>query len=780
MTTILIVDDIDENLYLLRYILQKNKFNVISANNGIEALEIATENPPDLIISDILMPVMDGFTLCRNWQKNPSLKDIPFIIYTATYTEEEDRKLALEIGADRFIIKPQEPDVMVDLVIEVLTDFEKGIIVKKDQIVDEVVILKEYNERLINKIEKKLNDLEALNKQLDESKAELSHIFSRISEGFFALDNNWKFSYVNKKVGEMYDCHPEKLIGKDIFKEPTISIDSKLKKAYKEALTEQKYVKIETFNKKFNKWYENHIYPTIDGLSIYFSDITEKKKALEIIEQSEEFNIGILNSLSAKIVVVDRHGEILAVNEPWKKFTSKEETNNIHKLGVGDNYLNVLKDSISNGDILAKASLEGINEVLLGIENSFYQEYPSHTENENRWFSMRVMKFEKGKTMLVIEHQNITERKKIEEDLNYNQKILNEAQVLGKISNWEIDFKSGNSFWSDELYTIFGATKETIASPQNFISFIHPEDKEYVSNKITKAFKSLNDDSFSAKTIAVNGVVKHIFSEYKFEFDDQNNPIRLYGILQDVTSSVLSEKAIIDKNSELKKANKELDRFVYNTSHDLRAPLKSILGLTDLIKEEMVNEDVDQKERMDMIKNSVLKLDDFIEDVLIYSKNTRLEIEHEDIIFNELIEEIRESHKYMENADDVDLIHNVNQNLVFKSDKFRIKTILNNLVSNAIKYQRKSEERSYVKVTIEIMDSKCFITVQDNGIGIPKEKKERVFEMFYRATIKSTGSGLGLYIVKDMVEKLMGKIEVESNYGIGTKFHIEIPITTQY
>ncbi len=594
MATILIVDDIEENLYLLRYIFQKNNFNVMSAVNGSEAYNMAIANPPDLIISDILMPVMDGFTLCRKWQNTPSLKEIPFVIYTATYTEDADRKLALEMGADRFVIKPQEPDVLVDLVIEVLTEFEKGNLDKKEIVDDEVVILKEYNERLIFKIEKKLNELEILNKQLNESKAELSHIFSRISEGFFALDSNWCFSYANEKVGELYACEPQTLIGQNLFDQQAITIDVNLKKAYQQAITEQKYVKIETFDKKRDKWYENHIYPTFDGLSIYFSDITEKKKAAEIIKKSEVFNIAILNALSSQIAVVDAKGFITAVNKKWEKISNEITATEINKGTIGDNYFEIIKKAIKKGNKLANSTFEGINEVLLGFKNSFYLEYPCHSTTEDRWFAMRIIKFENVETMLIFEHQNITERKKTEEILKYNQHILNEAQVLGKISNWEIDFKKGTSFWSDELYAIFGANKETLASPQNFISFFHTDDQEFVSDKLANAFIALKDDSFSARTIAINGVVKYIYSNYKFEFDEDKNPVRLHGILQDVTNTVLFEKELLEKNTELLKSNRELDRFIYSTSHDLRAPLKSIIGLSDLIVDEMGEDDTEQ------------------------------------------------------------------------------------------------------------------------------------------------------------------------------------------
>lgn len=243
----------------------------------------------------------------------------------------------------------------------------------------------------------------------------------------------------------------------------------------------------------------------------------------------------------------------------------------------------------------------------------------------------------------------------------------------------------------------------------------------------------------------------------------------------EITERKLIEEQLVLNNKELIKSNHELDRFVYNTSHDLRSPLKSILGLTELIKEEMAEDDVEQRERMDMIKNSVLKLDDFIEDVLLYSKNARLEVTYEEIFFDELIQEIRSSHKFMDGADSIELILEINEAKKLISDKNRLTVILNNMISNAVKYQRKDINDSFVKVTIKTTEKETTISVEDNGIGILKEKQHQIFNMFYRATHLSTGSGLGLYIIKEMIDKLKGTITVESVLSKGSKFTVTIP-----
>ncbi len=124
MTKLLIVDDNQQNLYMLQVLLSANGYEVEQASNGVEALEQARRTPPDLVVSDILMPVMDGFALCRAWKKDEQLKKIPFVFYTATYTDPKDEDFALSLGAERFIVKPMEPDKFLVVLQEIIEDYQ--------------------------------------------------------------------------------------------------------------------------------------------------------------------------------------------------------------------------------------------------------------------------------------------------------------------------------------------------------------------------------------------------------------------------------------------------------------------------------------------------------------------------------------------------------------------------------------------------------------------------------------------------------------------------------
>lgn len=175
MRRILVVDDHEENLFLLTALLSKDGYQVETAANGAEALEKARKSPPDLVISDILMPVMDGFRLCREWVRDEVLGSRPFIFYTATYTDQKDEEFALSLGAARFIVKPQENAVFLGLVKTVLNEWAKGELNHRPVPQEsEEIVLQQYNAVLIRKLESKIEELEASERRLQKANQDLS------------------------------------------------------------------------------------------------------------------------------------------------------------------------------------------------------------------------------------------------------------------------------------------------------------------------------------------------------------------------------------------------------------------------------------------------------------------------------------------------------------------------------------------------------------------------------------------------------------------------------
>ncbi len=230
-----------------------------------------------------------------------------------------------------------------------------------------------------------------------------------------------------------------------------------------------------------------------------------------------------------------------------------------------------------------------------------------------------------------------------------------------------------------------------------------------------------------------------------------------------------------EQNIELQKTNEELDRFVYSTSHDLRAPLSSLLGLINIIELETDSANHSLIFQIDMMKKMVNKLDSFIRDILDYSRNMRLEINRDEITFSELIRQVEERLEFMDGFVNIKIEKNINQNAIFVTDKKRMEIIFNNLISNAVKYSDPTKTEAWIKIGVDNDEKEAVITIEDNGIGIAEELQEKVFEMFFRGTNASTGSGIGLYIVKETVEKIGGSIKLESELHKGSRFTVKIP-----
>ena len=225
-------------------------------------------------------------------------------------------------------------------------------------------------------------------------------------------------------------------------------------------------------------------------------------------------------------------------------------------------------------------------------------------------------------------------------------------------------------------------------------------------------------------------------------------------------------------NNELKLAYSELDHFVYRSSHDLVAPLKSLQGLMTVAK--MDTEDSQMHQYLDLMESSTVKLETFIGSIMEYSVNAKSEIAVEKIMLDDLLDQILEEIKYFDKSEKIEFIVTLD-GVTVCSDAKRLKIILNNLITNAIKYHDLSKNNPFIKVSAEKTEDTILITVADNGQGIAEENLESVFQMFYRASEKSEGSGLGLYIVKDTIEKIKGRISIESNLNEGTTVSIEVP-----
>jgi signal transduction histidine kinase len=227
------------------------------------------------------------------------------------------------------------------------------------------------------------------------------------------------------------------------------------------------------------------------------------------------------------------------------------------------------------------------------------------------------------------------------------------------------------------------------------------------------------------------------------------------------------------KNEAVKKANEEIDKFVYSASHDLRAPLTSVLGLVYLLKQKDTSSE--HQLYFDLMIESIGRLDSTIRDIVAYSKNNKTDIRIEPINLTRLLEPVIVQLSNIE-AHHFNLFECVSilSDQLFYSDWSRLQIVLYNLMINSIKY-RSNERPLSIVVALETNNDQVVITFSDNGSGIESKYLDKIFDMFYRSNEKSLGAGLGLYIVKEIIDRLGGEITVHSALNVGTTFKIKLP-----
>lgn len=329
---------------------------------------------------------------------------------------------------------------------------------------------------------------------------------------------------------------------------------------------------------------------------------------------------------------------------------------------------------------------------------------------------------------------------------------------------------------------------------EEFVSALHEFQPDVIlSDHALPQFNSVEALKLSRKDlpkvvfILVTGTVSEEFAaacikegadDYVLKTNLARLPLAITNALKQKNLELKKKKAETElrkQNEELVKINRELDSFVYNISHNLRAPLMSLLGLLNLAQLDEEEREGPHSKYLPMMEHSVHKLDDTLKEILDYSRNSRGEISSSKVDFHNLLTDCFERVKFMKGSETIQKNIEVQEGFHFYSDIYRLTVIFNNLISNSIKYKDADKKTSTIDIKIMGGESTTIIYYRDNGIGIEPEYLSKIFDMFFRATTQSEGAGLGLYIVKESVSKLGGTIEIQSQPGKGVFFTIELP-----
>jgi PAS domain S-box-containing protein len=329
-------------------------------------------------------------------------------------------------------------------------------------------------------------------------------------------------------------------------------------------------------------------------------------------------------------------------------------------------------------------------------------------------------------------------------------------------------------YWSDEQFNLLGYKKGEI-EPTNelFFSMVHPEDSERVTKNFNTTFVTLENSYSNFRMVRRDGKTMYCYCEWRFEFDINRKPIRIFGIVQDITERTLGEIERTKMISDIIKRNQDLEQFSYIVSHNLRAPVANLLGLTDIIGSISLGE----KEKEIAIQGlsiSTHKLDEVIRDlnhILQVRRDVGTRMER--VFFSDVLYDVKSGISESLKKENVEFDLNFSEANEMPAIKSYLYSIFYNLISNSIKFKQPA-----INPVIEINSRKCetglVITYKDNGVGIDLVKyHKQVFGLYNRFHDKLEGKGMGLYMVKTQVEALGGKINIKSEVNKGTEFEIE-------
>ncbi|MDN5211885.1 HAMP domain-containing sensor histidine kinase [Fulvivirgaceae bacterium BMA12] len=297
----------------------------------------------------------------------------------------------------------------------------------------------------------------------------------------------------------------------------------------------------------------------------------------------------------------------------------------------------------------------------------------------------------------------------------------------------------------------------------------------FIAQKFTKPIKKLSNtmDNFIVHKDLSEKMIMPQNSTYEID-SLANSFINLTKQIKSQFEEIEEKSSLLEKqNKDLSNLNRELDRFIYSVAHDLKSPLSSLKGLINLAKK-----DISRKEYQhyfDMMNGSITKLLSFISDIVNYTRNKRLDLEVEVVNLEEMVESIFNQYQFIEGRENIQKEVNIEQKSVFFSDVRRVQMVLTNIISNAVQYFDPVKKNPFIKVDILVDNKKAGIRIEDNGVGISEQHLKKVFDMFFRASEDSKGSGLGLFIVQETIKILEGKIEVSSVEFTGTTFTIDLP-----
>ena len=817
--TILIVDDTFENLYLLRAILEEAGYDVIQANDGRDGFEkLQKNNNVDLIISDILMPVLDGYMFCQACKKEKLFKDIPFVFYTSTYTEKPDEDLAFQLGAVGFLRKPTDQEKILQVIEDIFANVTtKAAPVKKVKFTDEEVLTL-YSNRLISKLEQKNLDLEKEiserekvqqtlvneNEVLDliAKNASLKKIFDHILLNYQSLHPEYygSISLLDKdgihldhvsapSIPAPYNIAIKRVVigesvgscGTAAFTKKSVIVSDictdKLWVDYKEIalkhnlkscwsipiLSEEKTV-FGTFAIYSNTINE----PSVEDIEELNSCVRlasmaiVKANIIAEVKQSEESYRSLVEQASDAIITFSFEGSIYDFNKVASNslgYTKKE----FSKLRMQDIVVGDLIKYSKNKQLLQQGKPIITYRKLLHKEGAIIDAEIS--------IKMQI----DGKLLGIA--RDVTERKKIEEAIVKSEKYLD--SIINNIGDpiFVKDDHNNMLLANNAFCELFNLSREDIIDKE-FVASVPAEELEVFSRNNIQVLSD-GKENISEEFLTIGDNKTLTISTKKTRFIDDNGKKHLIGVIHDISERKLAENELKLAKVKAEESDHLKTEFLNNMSHEIRTPMNGILGFSDFLCDANLSAEK-RNSYVKIIQNSGHQLLRIIDDILEISRleTKQVKLKEEKTHLNNFLFDLFAIFDIKAKENQVSLYRHKglsNERSIILTDSIKLHKVLSNLLENALKFTREGQ----IKFGYELKNNRLEFYVRDTGVGIPMDKTEVIFERFSQAdkelSKKVGGLGLGLSIAKENVILLGGDLSVTSKISEGSTFKFHIP-----
>ncbi len=881
-TRVLVADDnADMRDYVTR--LLRSEYEVESVASGTEALAAILDHPPDLVLSDVMMPGLDGFALLKALRGNPETSALPVILLSAR-AGEEARVSGLDAGATDYLVKPFTAR---ELLARVGAHVEMA------------------------RLRKLAAAREAeLRREAEAARDEVVGVLQSITDAFAVFDREWRFTYVNPEAERLLRMPREELLGKvhwEVFPETLGTI---VEQEYRRATRDQVSIEFEYYHEPRQRWFVIRGYPTLEGgLSNYFRDITEQKRAEaalreqdalreadrrkwrelffqvpaavtllrgphhsfeyfndefrrmvgrsaeqlsgkplrevlpEVIPQSyfqlldSVYQTGLLQNATEALLQVDVHGDgvlqdvyvnvvclptrddggrvdgVLAhavdvtdlvrsrkrIEESEERFRQLAESmpqvvwtstadgvcdyvnsrwTELTGLDLAGTQAGAFRSSMLPEDLdtMDRALSEGLR---TGQPYSFECRFRSVADGSLRWHLVRTVPVKNGSGQVIKwlgTSTDLDEQKRAAEALRLSEWRLRLTLDAAALGSWELDLGTQKAKRSPRHDAIFG--HETPLDSWTFSQFLEhvlPQDREDVERRFQNSLSDGGEWSFECRIRRVSdGAIRWIWGYGKTVPDAFGMPSLMLGLVSDITERKEAETALAQANDDLRRANADLEQFGYSASHDLQEPLRAVTIYSELLSKRYGEKlDGQALEILGFLRSGASRMQMLVRDLLAYTQVRNVE-EPEESAAMQILADTLENLENAIGESSAQITHGALP--AVKVHKVHLQQLLQNLIGNALKYR--SERPPLIHVAAEKRSGQWLFSVQDNGIGIDAEYKERIFGLFKRlhSGDEYSGTGIGLAICKRIVERYGGRIWVESIPGEGSTFYFTLPL----